>query len=93
MDVSVEEDGEHVEVVVDVRTYRREQGRCGLCGVRSPTYDQGDGTRRWRSLDLGVVRVSIEAPAPRVSCAVHGVVAARVPWARHGSWFTRAFED
>jgi transposase len=24
---------------------------------------------------------------------VHGVVVATVPWARHGSWFTRDFED
>ena len=27
------------------------------------------------------------------SCRQHGVVVARVPWARHGSWFTREFED
>jgi transposase len=29
----------------------------------------------------------------RVRCPEHGVVATQVPWARHGSWFTRDFED
>jgi transposase len=40
-----------------------------------------------------VVRVFLEADAPRVRCPAHGVVVAAVPWARHGAWFTRAFED
>jgi transposase len=35
----------------------------------------------------------VEAEAPRVSCRKHGVVVARVPWARHDSRFTRDFED
>jgi transposase len=35
----------------------------------------------------------VEANAPRVSCRKHGVVVARVPWARHDSRFTRDFED
>jgi transposase len=35
----------------------------------------------------------VEAAAPRVECRQHGVVVARVPWARHGSWFTREFEE
>ena len=35
----------------------------------------------------------MEAAAPRVACREHGVVVARVPWARHGSWFTREFEE
>ena len=37
--------------------------------------------------------VFIEAEAPRVQCPKHGVVVAAVPWARHGAWFTRPFED
>lgn len=49
--------------------------------------------RRWlRELDLGTVRVVVEAEAQRVDCAAHGVVAA-VPWARHDVGFTRDFED
>jgi len=35
----------------------------------------------------------VEGEAPRVKCREHGVVVAAVPWARHGSGFTRAFED
>ena len=37
--------------------------------------------------------VYIEYCAVRVKCPAHGVHVAEVPWARHGSWFTRSFED
>jgi transposase len=67
--------------------------RCGVCGRRSPGYDRGEGRRRWRALDLGASRAFVEAAAPRVACREHGVVVARVAWARHGSWFTREFEE
>ena len=49
--------------------------------------------RRWRCLDLGYVVAYVEGEAPRVKCRELGVVVAAVPWARHGSGFTRAFED
>ncbi len=88
--VRLEEDG---SVVVAARPRRREASRCGRCGRRCPGYDQGEGRRRWRALDLGATRAYVEAEAPRVECREHGVVVARVPWARHGSWFTRAFEQ
>jgi len=85
------EDGEHV--VVACRPYARSARRCGLCGQRSARYDQGEGRRRWRALDAGITKVFIEADAPRVSCADHGVVVAAVPWARHGAGHSRAFDD
>ena len=44
-------------------------------------------------MDLGIMKVFIAAPAPRVRCPEHGVVVASVPWARANSWFTRDFED
>jgi transposase len=81
------------EVVVRVRQRRRDVSRCGVCGRRAPGYDRGEGRRRWRALDLGSTKAFVEAAAPRVECRQHGVVVARVPWARHGSWFTREFED
>jgi transposase len=56
-------------------------------------YDAGTRHRRWRSLDLGPKRVYIEADEPRVLCPECGVVAAKVPWARHGARCTRDFED
>ena len=89
-EVTIEQGG---TVIVHVRPRARLASRCGVCGRRSGGYDQGEGRRRWRALDLGVVRCFIEADAPRVACRRHGVVVARVPWARHGAWHTRAFED
>lgn len=80
-------------VIVAVRPVSRERHRCGRCGRRSPGYDLGEGRRRWRTLDLGAVRAFVEADAPRVRCRDHGVVVARVPWARHGAGHTRVFDD
>ncbi len=88
-EVALEED----VVVVHARPRRRERSRCGVCGRRSPGYDGGEGRRRWRALDLGATRAVVEAEAPRVRCRRHGVVVARVPWARQGSRFTREFEQ
>ena len=41
-------------------------------------------------LDLGTVRVFLEADAPRVHCREHGLTVAAVPWARHDAGHTRA---
>jgi len=94
--VAVVEDvycGDQGEVVVAVRPRWRERDRCGVCQRRCPGFDLGDGRRRWRALDLGSTFAFVEADAPRVRCARHGVVVCFVPWARHRSRFTRAFED
>jgi transposase len=80
-------------VVGHVRPKAKWTRRCGRCKRRSPGYDHGGGRRRWRGLDLGTVRVVLEANAPRVTCRRHGVVVAMVPWARHGARHTRALED
>ena len=79
-------------VVVSVRPRKGAQRRCGRCGRRAPWYDRGAGRRRWRGLDLGTVRVLIEADAPRVNCPTHGPTVVGVPWARHGAGHTRAFD-
>lgn len=89
--VEFEDDDE--QVVVHVRRRRPTKQRCGRCEAPAPGYDHGQGRRRWRGLDLGTVRVVVEAEALRVDCAAHGVVVAAVPWARHGAGFTRDFED
>jgi transposase len=80
-------------LVVSVRPRKATKRRCGRCGKRCPGYDQGEGRRRWRTLDLGLIRAFLEADAPRVSCPEHGVIAAQVPWARHGAGHTYAFDD
>jgi transposase len=80
-------------VVVSVRPRKGAQRRCGQCGRRSPRYDRGEGRRRWRGLDLGELRVFLEADAPRVNCRVHGPTVIQVPWARHHAGHTRALDD
>jgi transposase len=85
--------GNEGEVIVAVRPSWRERDRCGECRRRCGRYDQGEGRRRWRVLDLATTFCFLEADAPRVSCRRHGVVVAAVPWARHGARFTRSFED
>src|SRR5674536_159838 len=92
----VVEDVEFDEVeqvlVVSARPRKATKRRCGRCGKRCPGYDQGEGRRRWRTLDFGQVRAFLEADSPRVRCAEHGVIAAQVPWARHGAGHTYAFD-
>ena len=86
-------ESEAPELVVEVRPVAKEGGRCPHCHRRCGRYDAGDGVRRWRANDFGLVRMFVEAAAPRVHCPEHGVVVQHVPWARHGAGFTRAFED
>ena len=89
----VEFDEETDAVVAHVRPRRLKKRRCGRCGQRAPGYDQGEGRRRWRALDLGELRSFVEADAPRVDCPTHGPTVIQVPWARHGAGHTRAFDD
>jgi transposase len=70
----------------------RDSLRCPHCGKRCNGYDSSGKIRRWRSLDFGSTRVYIEAAAPRIQCPEHGVVVAKVPWARRDSDYTNDFE-
>jgi transposase len=90
---SVELDEETNAVVAHVRARKATKRRCGRCGVRAPGYDRGEGRRRWRTLDLGVVMTFLEADSPRVNCPEHGPTVAQVPWARHGAGHTRDLDD
>jgi transposase len=49
--------------------------------------------REWRALDFAATPVMLRAAVGRVRCPEHGVVAAQVPWARHGARHTRGFEQ
>ncbi len=80
-------------VRVHVRPKVRRRGRCGRCGELAAWFDNGDGARSWRHLDAGYATVEVVAVARRVDCGSCGPTVARVPWARHASAFTRAFED
>lgn len=86
-------DEEADAIVVSVRPRKGSRRRCGKCGRRAPWYDRGGGRRRWRGLDLGTIRVWLEADTPRVSCPIDGVTVIQVPWARHDAGHTRAFDD
>ena len=86
-DVAFEDRG----MTVDVRP-RWRQPRCGRCGRRSPGYDCR-APRLWRHLNLGQVRIWLRYAPRRVSCSRCGVVGEKVPWAEHGSRFTKDFEE
>ena len=89
----VDYDQESETVVVHVRPRRATKRRCGLCGRRCSGYDQGQGRRNWRALDIGTLRCFLQADSPRVNCPDHGPTVAQVPWARHGAGHTRDFDD
>jgi transposase len=93
-EIEFDDDGADGEVVIaHVRPRRGARGRCGRCGRKAPSYDRGEGRRRWRGLDLGTVRVWLEADAPRVNCPAHGPTVVAVPWARHNAGHTRDVDD
>jgi transposase len=90
---AVEWDPERDALVVSVRPTKRAKLVCGRCGKTSHRYDQGDGRRDWRAMDVGQVKAYLEGDAPRVNCPEHGPTVAAVPWARHGARQARWFED
>ncbi|WTD61934.1 ISL3 family transposase [Micromonospora sp. NBC_01638] len=92
-DARLEEDGDGEVLVISARPRKGAARRCGRCQVRAPWYDRGWGRRRWRHLDFGTLRVVIETAVPRVDCPTHGPTVIAVPWARHNTRFTAAFED
>jgi transposase len=78
-------------VVVGLRARRRRpKCRCGWLG--RAVYDRS--TRSWRHLDLGGMRLRLEAEIRRIDCRRCGRVRTEaVPWARPGARHTRDFED
>lgn len=93
IDAELDEAGSRPSVSVWVRSKVRRSGRCGRCGELASWYDQGGGERSWRHLDAAYATCTLIGLAPRVNCAACGVTVAAVPWARHDSAFSRAFED
>lgn len=81
------------ELVIKVRVRAGVVRCCGRCGQRGRGYDAGGGLRRWRHVDVGFARCVLEGPAPRVGCGRCGPTVAMMPWARHDTAFTQAFED
>ena len=92
--VEIENPETNPAIIISVRPAKGDSCRCGICGKKCSGYDKGNGRRRWRAMDIGnSVKVYLESDSPRVWCKEHGAVVQMVPWARHGSKHTRAFED
>jgi transposase len=79
-------------IVARVRPRKGAALRCSRCLARCPRYDRGEGRRRWRHLDAGVLRVFLEADAPRVACRACGICIAHAPWARAAAGHTYDFD-
>lgn len=82
------------KLIVHGRPHKNKQCRCPYCsdGKRLPIYDSSHELSHWRALDFGGLLVEIESESPRVTCPVHGVVTAAVPWAFPNSRFTKDFD-
>lgn len=72
---AVEYDHEREAVIASVRSRATRPTRkrpyplaCGRCGKAAAKFDNGEGRREWRGLDLGECKVYLEGDAPRVSC-------------------------
>ena len=89
----IEFDEDEQALIAYFRPWKTARDRCGECGRPSPSYDRGEGARRWRGLDLGTIRVYLVSDAPRVSCREHGVTVRQLPWARHSAGHTHAFDQ
>jgi transposase len=87
-DVSFTDEG----VLVTVRLRRRRRV-CGGCGQTGPLEIHDRRIKRWRHLDLGASRCTVECELRRLRCPDCGVRLEAVPWARPGAAHTRDFED
>ena len=70
-------------LIISVRPAKKDSCRCGICGKKCSGYDQGNGKRRWRSLDIGnSYRVYLESDSPRVWCREISEVSVPLPGVR-----------
>ena len=53
--VVFEEEGDEDVVIVRVRQHRSRKLRCGKCSKVAGRYDKGEGRRRWRALNVGLL--------------------------------------
>jgi transposase len=80
-------------ICVDIAP-RRRHPTCSRCGRRSAVGAYDSDTRLWRHLDLAAFELYLRYRLRRFTCrSCQAVVTEAVPWAEHGSVFTRDFED
>ena len=80
--------------ILDIRVHARKgiRHQCPICGRRCPGYDSPERMSSWRGLDFGGVPAWLHARLDRIECPEHGVHTEAVPWAYHGSGFTKDFD-
>ena len=79
-------------IVVSAGPRVRGRPGCPICGRRCECHDH-EPTRRRGAMDLARPECLPGYGPARAACPEHGVRVERVPWARHGSRYTRDFED
>ena len=67
------------------------RNRCPHCGNKGVPVEFD--VRRWRTLDVHGKKCFLEYRLPRIECAEHGKITAKVPWARHDDYFSMPFEE
>ena len=90
---NVDYDEEDPKIIIDARPTKWHECECGRCGHTAKYYDGIGKTRMWRCLDVASVKCFVRSQAIRVKCPHCGVVARKVSWAGHDSWFTYTFEQ
>ncbi len=74
-------------LVVGIAPQTRSPYCAGCC--RRCRRGYGGRERTWRHVDLGGILVELRYEIRRVDCLECGVTTELVPWADHGSWFSR----
>ena len=91
---SAEVRAEAEQPTLDIRVHARKglRHRCPVCGRKCAGYDSPERVSSWRGLDFGSTRVWLHARLDRIECPEDGVLTEAVPWAYHGSCFTKDFD-
>lgn len=84
---------ENGKLIIKVRPHAKRQARCPKCGKVCRVYDIAKNPKRWRTLDLGGLKVYLEYRPKRIKCKDHKVLVEEIPWARRNTCFSKIFED
>jgi len=82
--------GDPQRLILKLDFDRGQRFACPQCGQLCGAHDSV--SKEWRHLDFFQYECLLQARVPRVGCPEHGVLQAKVPWARSGSGFTILFE-
>lgn len=91
--ISFNFDQSNSSLFIYVTMTKGKKNRCPICGKKSKGYDTTSTNRKWRALDFGSCKVFLVSDVHRICCEDHGVRTEAVPWAEHGSSFTKDFEQ